>query len=1562
MQQLKTRPKLTLKKFTPSALLILLASSLAPHDQGFTFNYWNVGNGNWSVPDNWTASTVPNAIDDPADLDDVSSVSANTITVDSSNFIIGSLSGGSAGTLFTITSSPSTNTLTFQATSPASPTLSLSEMKSLNLYSPIVIASPTLDVTASGMSGAVLLMTGTITGSTNTMNVTGTGELLLQGTVSNDLQNLVVSGATVNLDGSSGILTTSNLTVSGGIANLQVLNQLYDGTNVGSIDIESGSLTFANDQTVDTFTLNGGSFTQNAHNLTVQTQVNLGDSTLLFSSSPGHLVLNAGAGIAYTGTSSLAEIQEDIDLGTGTTVIAINPITTHGVGLQIDQVISNGAISTSGDGIVRLLGVNTYEGGTTLNDGGTFQIGSTGSLYTAGSVTLNDTSTFDISLSAGVGISDLISSSDTTTVDLGARTLTINTSSTPDFAGQFTGGGSLVMAGSGTQTLSGTTNNAMKATVNSGTLELNKSGAYAIDQALVINTGGTVICSKINQFNDDTTSTVTLSGGTWNIGVEEQSFGIFYYNSGTLGQTTGTLAVESLLQLVEGTTVSGPIKLKGNGAQLSFNPTISTQSITVMGDINLGGNTTGLIDVLDSTSTMTLSGSISNGGFIKAGTGTVILTGNNLYSGGTAVDVGIIQAGATGTFPLSGTVNLDPFDVDPTPAATFDLHDFDQKIGNLAGSPGSKVTLGLLTTTTLDFGRDGGSSEFDGVISGAGGIIKSGTGTTTFKGANSYGQDTEIHAGTLKIGSSAVLPSTTLVNLTTGGASAATLDVNNAPNVTIGNLTGVNGTFVENIASTFTVGDSSDQTFHGIISGIGSLTKTGSGILTFTGANTYSGGTIINNGTISISEDANLGTGNITFDPSGNSELEITGDITSSKNITLNASGTIQVNGGSMLSSLTLTGMISGGSGNILTKSGDGILTLEGTNSYSGGTVISSGTLALSHASSIGTGFLTINNADDTSVFDISQLTNGGVTIGDLTTAGPTTISLGSNTLTIKPTNPSTICQGPIEDGGINPTTGGSVIIEGASETKITFEGTNTYTGGTTIDSGTLQIANDDNLGIGGAITFGSPGTGILEITSGPFSTSRLIHLDANGSISPDSGISATFSGVIDGTSLTQIGLGTTTLTGDNTYTGGTFCYEGTLALKDAGTIGGGSLLLSNTTGSPTFDISQATAGISITDLTAASGTTIALGANALTIQPTISTNCASKIQDTGLGSGSGGSLIVDGATGTTLTLSGPNIYTGGTTIEQGTLAVSSDSNLGASSGTITLEGGILEITSAAFTTTARDVHLNGSGRILTDSGVGITFSGTINELSSSSLTKDGDGTLTLTAANPYSGGTTVLEGTLALSASGTIGTGSLTLTNTDNTTKFDITQLTPSTGISVTNLATDTGTTISLGSKTLTVSPNSFAVCNSVIQDTGIGSGTGGKLVLDGTALATLPLTGMNTYTGGTTINGGTLSLSGYGTIGTGGLTLNDNSETSTFDISGISPATSYLISDVNGDANTFIELGNNNLTITPTAADVYSGVIRDYGSGSLTLIALEHLPSKVPIPTLVAQLLVQA
>jgi outer membrane autotransporter protein len=267
----------------------------------------------------------------------------------------------------------------------------------------------------------------------------------------------------------------------------------------------------------------------------------------------------------------------------------------------------------------------------------------------------------------------------------------------------------------------------------------------------------------------------------------------------------------------------------------------------------------------------------------------------------------------------------------------------------------------------------------------------------------------------------------------------------------------------------------------------GSLVKVGTGTLMLTGVNTYSGGTTISQGTIAVIADTGLGapTGSLTFN-GGTLQFDSSFNLSPSRAITLNAAnngfaggGTFDTNG----FTTTISQVIQGAGG--LTEAGGGVLVLSGDNTYAGGTTISAGTL---------------------------QVGNGGAT-GSLG-SGPV---LDNSALAFNRSGTVTV------PGAITGT--GSLTQESPAGGTLVLTGENTYTGGTTIISG------------------------ILELGSGGTTGSIVGNVTNNATLEFDHSNTFTVAGVISGSGgVAQIGTGTTILTANSTYSGLTTISGGTLA------------------------------------------------------------------------------------------------------------------------------------------------------------------------------------------------------------------------------------------------------------------------------------------------------------------------------------------------------------------------------------------------------------------------------
>jgi autotransporter-associated beta strand protein len=381
-----------------------------------------------------------------------------------------------------------------------------------------------------------------------------------------------------------------------------------------------------------------------------------------------------------------------------------------------------------------------------------------------------------------------------------------------------------------------------------------------------------------------------------------------------------------------------------------------------------------------------------------------------------------------------------------------------------------------------------------------------------------------------------------------------------------------------------------------------------------------------------------------------------------------------------------------------------------------------------------------------------------------------------------------------------------------------------------------------------------------------------------------------TFAGVISGTGNVVLTTGTQTLSGANTYTGTTTINGGTLALSGSGAIASSSSVINNAI----FNINATTSGAAIISLAGNGSGNVVLGIKTLTI---------TNANDSYAGAIAGtGSLVL--TTGTQ-SLSGSNTYTGTTTINGGILSLGSAGAIGSVS-TIIFNGGTLRFTaqnttdySARFSTAANQQYK------FDTNGQSVTMATALNSVGAS-LTKLGAGLLTLTAANTYTGTTTISAGTLVLGMNASIALSNQLVLNGE----FDIS---PTAGASIIGLSGGVSGSVVLGERSLTISNAQNNIFSGVI------SGLGGVIINGGTQT----LAGPDAYQGNTTLaSGATLILGHASALGTGvlnsfggslGMTADQNVKLNSLTVNGAV----ILIGDIR---STGAQTYNNLVTLSPT------------------------------------------
>ncbi|MBD6565358.1 fibronectin-binding autotransporter adhesin ShdA [Salmonella enterica subsp. enterica serovar Enteritidis] len=695
----------------------------------------------------------------------------------------------------------------------------------------------------------------------------------------------------------------------------------------------------------------------------------------------------------------------------------------------------------------------------------------------------------------------------------------------------------------------------------------------------------------------------------------------------------------------------------------------------------------------------------------------------------------------------------------------------------------------------------------------------------------------------------------------------------------------------------------SQGTLDNNVTGEGQIVKSGSDELIVTGDNTYSGGTTISGGTLTADHADSLGTGAVAN------------------------SGVLQVGEGELENTLS-------GSGSLV-KTGTGELTLSGDNTYSGGTTITGGTLTADHADSLGSGDIDNSGVLKVGEGDLENTLSGSGSLvktgtGELTLSGGNGYSGGTTIIggTLTADHADSLGTGAVANSGVlqvgegeleNTLSGsGSLVKTGTGE--LTLSGDNSYSGDTTIADGTLIAANVNALGSG---NIDNSGTLMLD-ANGAFELANITtHTGATTALAAGSTLDAGQLTQEDGSTL-SIDLGAATddavITADSVTLGGTLNVTGIGSVTDSWTPEAYTYTLIDSDSAITSDFDDLTiAGMNREDvdfltidgkvdeadnthydLTASlswyadrdNATTDAHGTFTLS-DPDGSFNVAATLTDVDdtLDPGSrwdGKSLTKEGAG--TLILSGDNDYSGGTTINEGTLVAASTTALGT---------GLVD--NNATLVLDVDGEVSAVGGITTHSGATTQLAlGTSLDLGDSALIQQDGSTLNvelnsdsvqplITGSSATLGGDLVVSDASLQARASDAEFQSFKLMDMDSDISGDFTSLTMNLTdqpdyLTVTGTinpadaseyllteglswnATATSATPAHGTFTLGAG-DSFEVTSVLGDKTGNGDWDGKSLTKLGAGKLTL--SGANTYTGDTNVQEGTLWLSGDGSIG---------------------------------------------------------------------------------------------
>lgn len=774
------------------------------------------------------------------------------------------------------------------------------------------------------------------------------------------------------------------------------------------------------------------------------------------------------------------------------------------------------------------------------------------------------------------------------------------------------------------------------------------------------------------------------------------------------------------------------------------------------------------------------------GGLTKIGQDIILLNGANTYSGATIIEDGILQIGRNNALPVGTAMVLE------TSSGMFDLNGYNQEVGSLSGDAGS-INNGAFDNNTLTINQ-AGSTIFSGTIEGNVTVHKKGAGELSFTPVNAMGDTTVgngyrggtiLEGGKLSIAQDSALGWTQNAvdadNLRfTGGTLRATAGVTLHANRGV-MLDSAGGTIETDAATTTQVA--------GVVSGVGGLTKTGSGILQLnSAANNYRGATNIAEGTLQGASGNTL---------SANSRHVITGDT---------VSGTLALNGNDQaIGSLASTGATQANAtvalSSTLTVGGDGTQTAV----YAG--TITGNTSSIFRVNGNGA-VQTLSTMDNSAQVWNTEVANGVLVLAANArlSAGTTAVQLGvtgvsgaddytglhlagtasfANDIVVNMVNG--VGSASITSAGGDSTINGAITLN-----RDTFIGADNATQlslvNTVSGTGRVTVLDGGSLRLTAANTFGSAaGTSGTAVDGGTVIRAGTVLLEnavGAGSQAIELGdVTSTIATPVDRATFTSI-LGSGTFN-PNGGTNGFGSFEGVSTTFDGNPYGigdvGTRLLVSGEEANPERNgIYTITAvnGSTMTLVRAAdyeTGGQILYGGqvgvtngsyagqtmfqfeenvvvrNELTQEPirfradVLNANVAALVNVTGLTVAN--NIDVNATNGT------------GTATLGGSTALSGASDTGVFSGNIRLQD------LSAGVSEARTLRLTSS--VAATSGTGIVFSGVIGEADATPVTGDvlsvmkvDAGVATLTGANTYTGTTTVAGGTLLVSNTTGSGTG----------------------------------------------------------------------------------------------------------------------------------------------------------------------------------------------------------
>lgn len=1047
----------------------------------------------------------------------------------------------------------------------------------------------------SNSSSGTLTMSGPLSTNGHAVTLAGAGNTQLSGAISGTGSLLKLGSGTATLAGNSSYSGGTTL----GAGTLAVGHNNALGS--GSLTINAGTVTSATPapSTIgNNLVLQGNAAFTNINTSGTLTQTGA-DRTLTLSN------------VTHSGTVNLSNdatgrtLTIGVDAGTST----LSGVIQNGA----SGAAGPGSVIKTGTGTLTLSGANTYTGTTAIN-AGTVRLGADNRLADTSSVSIGSLGTLDLA-----GHSEKIGN----LTAAGGATLNFGTNSGRNtfVFENYTAPSSGVLVVSNWER-NGTFEDVLATTVGGQTVDTIYFSGFGVGQIAerrsdnLYGSGSngafliTPVATAYKEWDGSDPwwgTAYWITASNWTEPNAPTSSQIALFDRLGLGQRTVNLdwaSNPSVAGIRFGVGATQGYTLQGSAqSTLSLAGTVpfiqqqsSAEQTIAVGTLALARST---VADITGAGNLTINSAISGNGasLIRdgKGSGRLVLSGANTFSGGLYLNNGVVQANNDAALG-SGAATLS----DGTTLAITGSRTITNAIsvigtgvggtGALRGETGANTLAGTITATgdttitadtgasltlsgnltgsnfTTTFGGAGnitlGSNSAGAITTGTGGVIISSGGTVTFQGgatANTYTGTTEVKSGTLllnktagtnaiagnlTIGDSLGSPATSVVRLGQSNQIKDTsrvtihadghLDLNGRVE-TIGSIAGTGQIGnASSTASALTVGDTSTSVFDGRIAGNLGLIKTGTGKLTLGGDNTYTGGTELQKGIVAIQSNTALGTGGLAVASGAN--LELAGGITVSNAMTLNGPGTLANDGA--------------------------IQSTAGSNTLTGNILLAGNTRLHADAGSA------------------LNLTTG-------------TTHLSSHTLTIGGAGNTSISQAISGTGGVVKT----------DTSVLTLSGANTYTGATSINAGTLRLGANNVLSNSTAVTVATNAT--LNVNG---YSDTIGSLAGAGSVTLGSGIlsagandaASEFAGNISGSgSFTKVGSGNLSLTGTNSLTG---------AVTLSGT-GGAQTTLANTSG-------QALGSVST--ITVNAGNILTLGA-------------ANQISDTATLALAGGTFSVNG-------------------------------------------------------------------------------------------------------------------------------------------------------------------------------------------------------------------------------------------------------------------------------------------------------------------------------------------